>query len=88
MDKTDLTTDDKLDLIIKYHKTAARWAMVRTIISVLFVFIFVVLPIIGTFYLIDILKNSVDFTALGQTISNVKELGDLAENNALMDLLN
>ncbi|MBU0578302.1 hypothetical protein KJ742_03845 [Patescibacteria group bacterium] len=87
MTNDQLSTDEKLDLIIKYQKSAAHWAMARTIISILIIFIFIVLPIIGTFYLFDKLKNSVDFAEIGQTISNVKELGGLAENQELMNLL-
>lgn len=58
-----MTSDEKLDLLLKYAKSARRWAMARSVVSMLFFIIFVVLPIIGSVYLFRYFQN-IDWSAL------------------------
>ena len=67
-----LSTEEKLDLILKYQKSTRRWTMVRAIISFLFFIAFVVLPIISLFYLSDFIKQNVDIEEVKQAIGEIK----------------
>lgn len=46
MDNKKLSLEEKVDLILKYHKSARRWAIVGGIFKLTVFFIFIVLPII------------------------------------------
>ena len=72
MEKKPLTTDQKIDLILKYAKSERHWAIFRGVISALFFFIFVVLPIIGSFYLVDYAKNNVNWSEWDKNIQQMK----------------
>ena len=75
--------DEKINQILKYQRNAAHMETVRTIISVLVFIIFVVLPIIGTYYLYEQFKGSIDFSKIGQQYqelsSAVSELKSTSE---------
>lgn len=76
MDKETITIDEKLDEILKYQKSAARWQMVRTIFGLILFIIFFVLPIIWTIYLIQ----NFDFSPINQIAEEVKNgSGDLMQ---------
>jgi len=50
--------EEKVDEILAYQKKAAHWAMVRTVLSLIFFFLFVILPIVLSYYLIDYIQGS------------------------------
>lgn len=58
-----MTADEKLDLMLKYMKSARHWAIVRGVVSVIFFLIFIVFPAVGGVYLYRYFKT-VDLSAL------------------------
>lgn len=58
--------EEKIDKLLKYQKTVRALAIVRGIISFIFFLVFIVLPIIGSFYLFRFMQERVDF----QKVSN------------------
>ena len=83
--------EEKIDQVLKYQKSAHGWIILRGIIGLIFFLIFIVLPILGGFYLFQYFKTNVDFekisnqyTEFRETIDELKEksgqignLGDL-----------
>jgi cytochrome b561 len=63
------TTEEKLNLILKYTKSTNRWMRIKGIISFIFLFVFLILPLIGGWFLFDYFKKNVDFT---NKINNAK----------------
>lgn len=57
MNKEELTLEQKVDLILAYQKSAARWSRVRSLISLILFFLLVVAPIVATVYMVQALKN-------------------------------
>ena len=80
------TLEEKLDLILKYQKSARRWAIFRGLISFIFFLVFIVLPIIGTIYLVDYIKSSAESGKYNQYIEQIKAGKD--QLNKLPELLN
>ena len=80
------TLEEKLDLILKYQKSARRWAIFRGLISFIFFLVFIVLPIIGTIYLVDYIKSSAEPGKYNQYIEQIKAGKD--QLNKLPELLN
>ncbi|PIZ72822.1 hypothetical protein COY07_02875 [Candidatus Peregrinibacteria bacterium CG_4_10_14_0_2_um_filter_43_11] len=66
MTKPELTSEEKLDQILKYQKRTYRWAVFRGVVSLLFFLIFIILPIIGGLYLADYLKNDMDWSKINE----------------------
>ncbi|MFH1012287.1 MAG: hypothetical protein V1760_00925 [Candidatus Peregrinibacteria bacterium] len=78
MAKPVLSTEEKLDLILKYTKGARRWAVLRGVISLLVFIIFVVLPLIGGIYLYQYVKN-IDLDKLQNIQAQFEEFKNLGE---------
>jgi hypothetical protein len=79
--------DAKLDRIIKYQKTVRGIAIFRGIISFIFFLVFIVLPIVGGFYLFQYIRANIDFDKIGsqytefrETIDELKEKSDKVGN--------
>lgn len=81
--------EEKVDQILKYSKKTHRWIMVKGIIGILMFIVFVVLPIVGTYYLWDFVQANVD---LGQIVEGYQSLnqgfGQLNQLNGMTDILN
>lgn len=71
-EKEPKTLEEKIDLILSYHRTMKKWAMVRGVISILLFLIFIVLPIIGGFYVYERVK-SVDFSKLNNQYQDFQD---------------
>ena len=81
--------EKKLDLILKYSKKTHRWIMIKGIIGLLMFITFVVLPIVGTYYLWDFIQANVDFGQLSETYQNLNQgLGQLDQLGNFGNLLN
>lgn len=63
--------EEKINIILKYQKRAAHMEMARTIMSIIIFIIFVVLPMIGTYYLYEQFKGQIDF---GKIASQYQDL--------------
>jgi hypothetical protein len=63
--------EEKINLILRYQKRAAHMETARTIMSILIFIIFVVLPIIVTFYLYVQFKDQINF---GKIASQYQDL--------------
>lgn len=83
MSKPEPSSEEKLDLILDYMKSAKRWRVVSVFFSLIFFLVFIVLPAIGIFYLNNFIRENIDFEAISQKIEEVKsqagEFGELAE---------
>lgn len=66
--------EQKLDQILAYQKSARRWTMIRGIISLFFFIVFVVIPLIASFYLLDHLQKNVDWGKFGDMKSQFEQL--------------
>jgi len=75
--------EEKIDEILKYQKSAYRWAVFRAVISLLFFLLFVLLPIIATVMFIQ----SFDFAEITNGLQNAQnasgqmdQIGELLKN--------
>ena len=74
---------EKIDKILVYQKRATRIAIFRGVISFIFFLIFIVLPIIGGFYLFQYLKENVDFKKISDQYQEIYEtIGELKETKS------
>lgn len=83
--------EEKIDKMLKYQKTVRTIAIIRGVFSFIFFMVFIVLPIIGSFYLFRFLRDNVDlgqisgqyaefittFDSLKNTTGNVGNLDEL-----------
>lgn len=51
--------EEKIDQILKYQKHVRRLAIFRGIISFIFFFVFIILPIIGGLYLVKVFNEKI-----------------------------
>src|SRR3989338_2344882 len=72
MAQEKLSNDQKLDLILKYTRRTHRWAIFRGVISMMFFLIFIVLPVIGGFYLADYAQKNVNWEELQKNFEQMK----------------
>jgi len=63
----------KIDKILKYQKRASRYAIFRGIISFIFFLVFIVLPIIGGFYIAEYIKHRVDLDKISAQYKELTE---------------
>ena len=77
MDTDNMTLEEKVDKILAYQKSMKNWQIVRTIMSLVIFIIFVVIPIMGAFWVADYIKNTVDFNQVGETMEGLKGLSDI-----------
>jgi len=68
----DLTLEEKVDLLLEHQETAIFWARVKAIIYIIFLIIFIILPIIWSFYFIKNLFSGVNVEALMGTVDNLQ----------------
>ena len=94
--------EEKIDKILKYQKRAARAAIFRGVISFIFFLVFIVLPIIGGFYLAEYIKKNVDldkitsqYKELTETVGTLNQVKDqiddaksMLNTDSLQNLLN
>ncbi len=67
-----MSLEEKVDKILSYQRSARRWAIFHSVISFLFFFVFVILPIIGSFYLFNYIKSSAASGKYDQYIEQIK----------------
>jgi len=77
----------KIDKILKYQKQVRALAIVRAIFSFAFFFIFIILPIVGGFYLLRFVQENVNldqvrdqYTEFQDTINDIKSTKDKVNN--------
>lgn len=94
--------EGKIDKILVYQKRVARVAVFRGVISFIFFLVFIVLPIIGGFYLFGYLKEKVDFnkistqykefydtvSVLNQAKGQIKDIEKMVTPDSLKNLIN
>ncbi|MBI5411569.1 hypothetical protein HZA43_00145 [Candidatus Peregrinibacteria bacterium] len=73
MKKEDLTNDQKIDMILKYARSERRWAIFRGVISFIFFLVFIVMPVIGGFFLMDYAQKNVNWTEWEKSIDQMKK---------------
>jgi predicted nucleic acid-binding Zn ribbon protein len=78
----DMTTDEKIDELLKYQRKLHRMAIIKTILSSLTFILLVVLPIAGTIYLGNYILNSLGLSLqeIGDTLGKVKNLTEIGTN--------
>jgi len=85
MDNQELTLEEKVDKLLEYQKKTQFWARVRAIISVTLFIIFIVIPVIWSFYFFRKLFAGVDTTFLQQAFQNAVAPANI---EAIKNLLN
>lgn len=65
--------EEKIDLILDYQRSIRRMAIARAVISVILFFVFVVLPIIGGFYLARYIQENVDLGKITSQYQNFQQ---------------
>ncbi len=72
--------DEKLDRIIKYQRRVAHMAVFRGIISFIFFLVFIVIPIIGSYYLVRYVSESDDYKNIVNQYQEFYEMaGDIKD---------
>jgi len=70
MTNDQLTLEEKVDKLLVYQKKAQFWARVRAIISITLFVIFIVIPVIWSFYFFRKLFSGVDTSFLQPAFQN------------------
>jgi hypothetical protein len=83
MDITKLSSDEKLDLILKYQKSQRFWSIVRAIVSLSVFIVFIVIPIVWTVMFVKEHLAGVDFTQISQAMENLKGIDINQVNKSL-----
>lgn len=84
-----ISLEEKIDKVLKYQKFVRGIAIFRGIISFIFFLVFIVLPIIGGFYLFQYLREHVDFDKIGSQYIEFREtLDELKEKSGQVGNLN
>jgi len=78
----DMTLDEKVDLLLKWHKQARFWAFLRGIITLTLFIVFVVLPLI---YSIKFIREFVASGALENAKTGFNQIQNL--NGGLSDFI-
>ena len=73
---TILMMEEKINLILKYQRRAVHMETARTIMSIIIFIIFVVLPIIGCFYLYKQIDGKIDFGKIAQQYQDITQAVD------------
>ncbi|MBN2087680.1 hypothetical protein JW758_05005 [Candidatus Peregrinibacteria bacterium] len=82
MDISKLTLEEKVDMLLKYQINAHRWAVIKTVVYVLLFVIFIVIPMVGLYYL----YTSIDFGGITNAYQNIQQTsGGLDKINELID---
>jgi len=68
-----LSIEEKVDKILKYTKAARRWSIVRGIISIIFLLVFIVGPVIGGVYLFRWINTQIDFEEVGNQYTEFQD---------------
>jgi hypothetical protein len=91
MDTSKLSTDEKLDLILKYQKSQRFWAIVKALFSLSMFIIFIVIPIVWAVMFVREHLAGVDLSQINQILENLKSVDmELINQNLSQvgDLLN
>jgi len=72
MNHKDLTLEEKVDLLLEHQEKTIFWARIKAIAYVLFFIVFIVLPIMWSFYFIKNLFSGVNVSALMGTVENLQ----------------
>lgn len=68
MDTTQLSLEEKVDLLLKYKLSERRWHLIKMIIWILLFVIFIVVPMVWLYYL----YSSIDFSGIAGAYENAK----------------
>ena len=71
-----------MDQVLKYQKSAHGWIILRGIIGLIFFLIFIVLPILGGFYLFQYFKTNVDLEKISSQYTEFRETIEELKSNA------
>lgn len=78
--------EEKIDLILKYQKQTRRLAIAKVVFELIFVFIFIILPILGGIYLFRYIDNSFNLTEVrSQFIEFQDNISNLSEKSEKLD---
>lgn len=83
MTKDNLTLEQKVDLLLKYQKSARFWGRVRSIISLILFIVFIVIPIAWSIMFLRSLLGGVD---MQQFMENIKTVGSLSDSLGDIDI--
>jgi hypothetical protein len=75
MTNDQLSLEEKVDLLLKYQRSARFWGRVRFVINLILFIVLIVLPIVWSIMLIRSFLAGVD---MNQLMENIKSLGNLS----------
>lgn len=94
-DSSPLTLEEKIDEILRYQKSMQRWARVKTVTNLVFLVIFVALPLVAMVYLFSWAKDSLglDLSGTREAVEGLRTIGETGNNlndsvGGLLDTLN
>jgi hypothetical protein len=86
-DKT-LTLEQKVDLLLNYQRKAERRAKIHTIVSWTLIFIFFILPMIGTYYFFKNLVSGMEPGQLDTVMNSIQSVKNLNTATSISDFQN
>ena len=88
MPNEKLSLEEKVDLILKYHRSDRFWARVKLTIYAILVFVFIVLPIIWTISFINSFTESDTYKRIESLLKDMRspaafmiEIGKMFQND-------
>jgi hypothetical protein len=87
MSKENLTLEEKVDLLLKYHKSARFWGRVRFITGLILFIVLIVLPIVWSVMFLRSFLENVDVQQFMENIKTVGNLGGSLEGIDIQKLL-
>ncbi len=77
----DMPLEDKVNEILKYQRMFYKMTIMRIIFSIFLFIVLVILPLVGLYYTIDYLNNSLGakLNNANHTLEKAKSLGGLSD---------
>jgi len=85
MEDQTLTLEEKVDKLLEYQKKTQFWARVKAIISITLFMIFIVIPVIWSFYFFRNIFSGVDTSSIKDAFENAVAPANI---EAIKNLLN
>jgi predicted nucleic acid-binding Zn ribbon protein len=70
---TEMSLEEKVDLLLKYHRQARRWYWIKMALILAFFIVFVVLPLLWLrSFILDVMQSA-DFQSMQNTLDQLGE---------------
>jgi len=85
MEQEQLTLEQKVDLILNFQRKAERRAKIHTIVTWVLIFVFFILPMIGSYYFFSNFVQSDQIMKGLETVKNLNAANSLSDFQNLMN---